>query len=73
MQAIDFIVNPISGGKDKSSVAAAILKYLDTTRFQARICTTEGPGAAGEMARRSDAGPSPSSTKAASRPSTWRR
>ena len=56
MQAIDFIVNPISGGKDKSSVAAAILKYLDTTRFQARICTTEGPGAAAEMARRSDAG-----------------
>ena len=33
MQAIDFIVNPISGGKDKSSVGAAILKYLDTTRI----------------------------------------
>lgn len=55
MQTIDFIVNPISGGKDKSAVTAAIQKGLDGSRFQARIRVTGGPGEAAEMARESDA------------------
>ena len=55
MTDIDFIVNPISGGKSKSGMLSAIGKHLDTTRFRPRILFTEKAGDAQQMARESQA------------------
>lgn len=55
MKKVFFIVNPISGGKDKSWILAAVGKYLDGSLYRTEICQTECQGQAGEMARDSDA------------------
>ena len=52
---ISFIVNPISGGKDKSQVLSAIGKHLDFSIWRAEILFTGGPGEAVKMARETDA------------------
>jgi len=52
---ISFIVNPISGGKDKSQVLSAIGKHLDFSIWRAGILFTGGPGEAVKMAREADA------------------
>ena len=48
---ITFIVNPISGGKDKRNVLAAIGRYLDLSAFRYEVLQTEKAGDATEMAR----------------------
>lgn len=52
---VDFIVNPISGGKDKSGMLAAVHKYLDIKRFHPSIRYTQAAGDAERMARESEA------------------
>ena len=51
MKRITFIVNPISGGKDKRNVLAAIGRYLDLSLFRYEVLQTEKAGDATEMAR----------------------
>ena len=51
MKRITFIVNPISGGKDKRNVLAAIGRYLDLSVFRYEVLQTEKAGDATEMAR----------------------
>ena len=51
MKRITFIVNPISGGKDKRNVLAAIGRYLDLSLFSYEVLQTEKAGDATEMAR----------------------
>ncbi len=51
MKDICFIVNPISGGKDKSGIMAAVRKYLDGSLYRPTFRVTQAPGEAGEMAR----------------------
>lgn len=55
MISIDFIVNPISGGTDKSPMLAAISKYLDIKRYTPTIRYTAAAGEAERMARESTA------------------
>ena len=55
MKRIAFIVNPVSGGKDKKKVLAAIDRYLDRTLFTYEVLTTGKPGDATAWARESDA------------------
>lgn len=55
MRHIDFIINPIAGGKDKASVFSAIGKQLDGGQFVPRILVSEGPGDASRLARESTA------------------
>ena len=55
MRRITFIVNPVSGGKDKSGVLAAVGRHLDLTRCSYEVLQTSRAGEAEEMARASDA------------------
>ena len=55
MLSAEFIVNPISGGKDKSRVVSAIGRYLDASRFDASVVYTEHAGHGYELARASGA------------------
>ena len=55
MQSIQFIVNPISGGKDKGKVISAIEKYLDSSLYNYEVSVTEKAGDATEFARSSKA------------------
>ena len=45
-----FIINPISGGKDKLKIPALIDAYLDRTKFRANFRITEYIGHASELA-----------------------
>ena len=55
MERISFIVNPVSGGKDKENVLAAIGRYLDLSRFSYEVRQTRQAGDAAAWARESDA------------------
>jgi len=55
VKRITFIVNPVSGGKDKKRVLAAIDRYLDRTAFVYEVLTTGEPGDAAAWARESGA------------------
>ena len=55
MQSIDFIVNPISGGKDKSRIIKTIERSLDWNRYEPHILTTQHAGHGLELARESKA------------------
>ncbi|MBO4340068.1 MAG: diacylglycerol kinase family lipid kinase [Bacteroidales bacterium] len=52
-QKITFIINPISGNKDKSKVLSSIGRHLDTALYNAEVIMTEGPGEAERIARES--------------------
>lgn len=45
-----FIINPISGGRDKKNIPGLIDKYLDKSRFNANYSFTDYPGHAAELA-----------------------
>ena len=47
---IIFIINPISGGKDKTKIPEVIDRYLDKAKFNANFRFTEYPGHAAEIA-----------------------
>lgn len=51
MKEIVFIVNPISGGKDKSGILKAVEKHLDGSIYHARVVFTERAGQAEELSR----------------------
>ena len=51
MKEIVFIVNPISGGKDKSGILKAVEKHLDGSLYHARVVFTERAGQAEELSR----------------------
>jgi len=55
VESILFIVNPISGGKDKQRILALIEKLLDRERFRYEIRPTEYAGHGIELARASKA------------------
>lgn len=55
MKRITFIVNPVSGGKDKNNVLAAIGRYLDLSQFSYEVLQTCQTGDATRWARESDA------------------
>lgn len=55
MRRVSFIVNPISGGKDKSGILAAIGKYMDLSRCRYDVRQTFRAGEAEELARSSRA------------------
>ena len=55
MRRITFIVNPVSGGKDKKKVLAAIDRYLDRSAFTYEVLETGKAGDATAWARSSDA------------------
>ena len=46
MKRICFLVNPISGGKEKSGILAAVKKHLDGSLYAAEFRMTEHPGEA---------------------------
>ena len=51
MKRITFIVNPISGGKDKRNVLAAIGRYLDLSDCSYEVLPTRAPGDGTVLAR----------------------
>jgi len=51
MPSVSFIVNPISGGKDKSNILSLIESVIDKRRFSYEILYTEYEGHATELAR----------------------
>ena len=55
MKRITFLVNPVSGGKDKKKVLAAIDRFMDRSRFSYEVLTTGKPGDATAWARESKA------------------
>lgn len=55
MEKVLFIVNPISGGKDKNRIIALIDKLIDKARFGYEIIKTTRRGQATEIARDCDA------------------
>ena len=55
MKRITFIVNPVSGGKDKNNVLTAIGRYLDLSQFSYEVLRTVQAGDATRWARESDA------------------
>ena len=55
MKTIDFIVNPIAGGRDKGRVIASIRRHLDAGKFDACIRLSEQPGDGARLARESRA------------------
>ena len=55
MRRITFIVNPVSGGKDKKKVLAAIDRYLDRSAFTYEVLETGKAGDATAWARSSEA------------------
>ena len=52
---IDFIINPISGGRDKEKIVSLIGKELDRKKFSYSIRYTRGPGDATVLAAESTA------------------
>ena len=55
MKRVTFIVNPVSGGKDKKKVLAAIDRFMDRSQFTYEVLTTGKPGDATAWARESEA------------------
>ena len=55
MKKITFIINPISGGKDKQPLIRTIEASIDRTSFEYRTILTEYPGHATEIARTCEA------------------
>ena len=55
VKKICFIVNPLSGGKDKKSILRTVESAIDSRHFSHEICWTLRPGHATELARTSDA------------------
>ena len=55
MEKVLFIVNPLSGGKDKKKLMARVNRLLDS-RFARETVYTEHPGHATSLAERTDAG-----------------
>ena len=55
MKRISFIVNPVSGGKDKTNVLAAIERHLDRSVFSYEVLETGKAGDATAWARSSEA------------------
>ena len=55
MEKVVFIVNPISGGKDKTHIISLIDRYIDRTRFEYETIMTRYRGHATEVARDTDA------------------
>jgi diacylglycerol kinase family enzyme len=55
VKRITFIVNPVSGGKDKKDVLAAIGRYLDLSAFSYEVLQTGQAGDATRWARESEA------------------
>ena len=55
MKHIDFIINPISGAKDKKKIVRIIEEELDRSKFTYSCIYTAGPGNATELARDSKA------------------
>ncbi len=55
MKRVCFLVNPISGGKDKSGILAAVRKHLDGSLYAAEFRMTERPGQAEEWAHNCEA------------------
>ena len=55
MPKILFIINPISGGKDKQRMLNLIGDHLDCSKYEYDTVFTEGPGHATVLARESDA------------------
>ncbi|MBR6882413.1 MAG: diacylglycerol kinase family lipid kinase [Bacteroidales bacterium] len=55
MKRITFIVNPVSGGKDKKNVLAAIGRYLDLSQFSYEVLQTVQAGDATRWAREIEA------------------
>lgn len=55
MKRIDFIINPISGAKDKKGIASMLEKHLDRSKFEWKCLYTTGPGDATVLARESTA------------------
>ena len=55
MKRITFIVNPVSGGKDKKKVLAAIERYMDRSVCTYEVRTTGRPGDAAAWARECEA------------------
>ncbi|MBR3387063.1 MAG: diacylglycerol kinase family lipid kinase [Bacteroidales bacterium] len=55
MKRIAFIVNPVSGGKDKQNVLAAIGRYLDLSLYSYEVLQTGQAGDATRWARESKA------------------
>jgi len=53
VKRITFIVNPISGGKDKGNVLAAIGRYLDLSDCSYEVLPTRAPGDGTVLARES--------------------
>ena len=53
MKRVTFIVNPVSGGKDKKDVLAAIGRYLDLSVFSYEVLQTGQAGDATRWARES--------------------
>ena len=53
MKRIAFIVNPVSGGKEKKDVLAAIGRYLDLSRYSYEVLQTVKAGDATAWARES--------------------
>ena len=56
METIAFIVNPVSGGKDKKNILSAIARHLDLTKYRGLLYQTNHPGEATQLAREADAG-----------------
>jgi YegS/Rv2252/BmrU family lipid kinase len=52
MQKISFIINPISGTREKDSWPDIIRQMIDETRFEINVFFTERPGHASELACR---------------------
>lgn len=55
VQSVQFIVNPISGGKDKGKVLSAIERHLDPALFSYHISVTTKQGEATSLASQSQA------------------
>ena len=55
MKKILFIVNPLSGGKDKKTIIQTINASVDGSRFAHSVVCTEYAGHATELARQADA------------------
>lgn len=55
METIAFIVNPVSGGKDKKTVLSAIARHLDLSRYRCLLLQTGTPGEGTRLAREVEA------------------
>ncbi len=55
MKTLAFIVNPVSGGKDKKNILAAIARHLDLSRCKAILLQTGAAGEATRLAREVEA------------------